>query len=62
MSTVSRGFQGRRRDTSRQLPPGQYLTNDFPVRPDLRRGYHSMRGSSSSPQSRAKAIGGVGLS
>jgi DMSO/TMAO reductase YedYZ molybdopterin-dependent catalytic subunit len=31
MSTVSRGFQGRRRDTSRQLPPGQYLTNDFPV-------------------------------
>src|SRR5215207_11753923 len=31
MSTVSRGFQRRRRDTSRQLPPGQYLTNDFPV-------------------------------
>ena len=31
MGTVSRGFQGRRRDSSRQLPPGQYLTSDFPV-------------------------------
>jgi DMSO/TMAO reductase YedYZ molybdopterin-dependent catalytic subunit len=31
MSTVSRGFQGRRRDSSGQLPPGQYLTSDFPV-------------------------------
>ena len=31
MSTVSRGFQGPRRDSSRQLPPGQYLTSDFPV-------------------------------
>src|SRR5215204_2613821 len=31
MDIVTRGFSGRRRDTSRQLPPGQYLTNDFPV-------------------------------
>ena len=31
MSIVSRGFQGQRRDSSRQLPPGQYLTSDFPV-------------------------------
>ena len=30
MSTVSRGFQGRRRDSSRQLPPGQYLTERLP--------------------------------
>jgi DMSO/TMAO reductase YedYZ molybdopterin-dependent catalytic subunit len=31
---VSRGFQGRRRDTApdaARVPPGQYLTNDFPV-------------------------------
>jgi DMSO/TMAO reductase YedYZ molybdopterin-dependent catalytic subunit len=31
MDIVSRGFRGRRRDSSGQLPPGQYLTNDFPV-------------------------------
>jgi DMSO/TMAO reductase YedYZ molybdopterin-dependent catalytic subunit len=31
MSIISRGFRGRRRDTSQQLPPGQYLTTDFPV-------------------------------
>jgi DMSO/TMAO reductase YedYZ molybdopterin-dependent catalytic subunit len=31
MNTVTRGFSGRRRDSSRQLPPGQYLTKDFPV-------------------------------
>ena len=31
MSTVSRGFLGRRRHSARQLPPGQYLTDDFPV-------------------------------
>jgi DMSO/TMAO reductase YedYZ molybdopterin-dependent catalytic subunit len=33
MATISRGFGGRRRpvaDPSR-IPPGQYLTNDFPV-------------------------------
>jgi DMSO/TMAO reductase YedYZ molybdopterin-dependent catalytic subunit len=30
---VSRGFSGKRQeaDTSARLPPGQYLTNDFPV-------------------------------
>ena len=33
MSFVSRGFHGRRRDphTSGRLPPGQYLTDGFPV-------------------------------
>ena len=30
MSTVSRGFKGRRRPTA-DLPPGQYLVEDFPV-------------------------------
>jgi DMSO/TMAO reductase YedYZ molybdopterin-dependent catalytic subunit len=28
---VSPGFRGRPRGSSPQLPPGQYLTNDFPV-------------------------------
>lgn len=33
MSFVSRGFHGRRReaDDGSRLPPGQYLTDDFPV-------------------------------
>lgn len=33
MAIVSRGFHGRRRDddTGGRLPPGQYLTGDFPV-------------------------------
>jgi len=33
MSFVSRGFHGRRRDDTdpTRVPPGQYLTNDFPV-------------------------------
>jgi DMSO/TMAO reductase YedYZ molybdopterin-dependent catalytic subunit len=30
MGTVSRGFRGRRRPTV-ELPPGQYLVEDFPV-------------------------------
>ena len=30
MSTVSRGFRGRRR-SSAELPPAQYLVEDFPV-------------------------------
>jgi hypothetical protein len=30
MSAVSRGFRGRRRPTA-ELPPGQYLVEDFPV-------------------------------
>lgn len=29
--TLSPGFRGRRRTDSAGLPPGQYLTNDFPV-------------------------------
>ena len=31
MSIVSRGFQGRRSEERRRLPPGQYLERDFPV-------------------------------
>lgn len=34
MTTVSRGFGGRRRETrpdASRVPPGQYLTDDFPV-------------------------------
>jgi DMSO/TMAO reductase YedYZ molybdopterin-dependent catalytic subunit len=31
MGIVSRGFSGRRRTGVPELPPGQYLTEDFPV-------------------------------
>jgi DMSO/TMAO reductase YedYZ molybdopterin-dependent catalytic subunit len=31
MSVFTRGFHGRRRDDDGRLPPGQYLTDDFPV-------------------------------
>jgi DMSO/TMAO reductase YedYZ molybdopterin-dependent catalytic subunit len=31
MGTISRGFTGRRTPTDAKLPPGQYLTKDFPV-------------------------------
>lgn len=31
MAIVSRGFQGRRQPDGVSLPPGQYLTTDFPV-------------------------------
>jgi DMSO/TMAO reductase YedYZ molybdopterin-dependent catalytic subunit len=31
MGIVSRGFSGRRSSADAKLPPGQYLTNDFPV-------------------------------
>jgi DMSO/TMAO reductase YedYZ molybdopterin-dependent catalytic subunit len=33
MAPISRGFQGHRRPSAEaeRLPPGQYLTNDFPV-------------------------------
>jgi DMSO/TMAO reductase YedYZ molybdopterin-dependent catalytic subunit len=31
MRIVSPGFRGRRRPADTQLPPGQYLTSDFPV-------------------------------
>ena len=31
MSVFTRGFHGRRSDDDDRLPPGQYLTDDFPV-------------------------------
>jgi len=31
MAVVSRGFGARRRESDPRLPPGQYLTEDFPV-------------------------------
>ena len=31
MAVISRGFGGRRRPAEEDLPPGQYLTDDFPV-------------------------------
>jgi len=31
MGLISRGFTGRRRSGDADLPPGQYLTEDFPV-------------------------------
>lgn len=31
MGILSRGFAGRRRSSDANLPPGQYLTEDFPV-------------------------------
>jgi DMSO/TMAO reductase YedYZ molybdopterin-dependent catalytic subunit len=31
MAIFSRGFTGRRREDNPELPPGQYLTEDFPV-------------------------------
>ncbi|GII97742.1 DMSO/TMAO reductase YedYZ molybdopterin-dependent catalytic subunit [Sediminihabitans luteus] len=31
MAVVSRGFGGRREPTEKPLPPGQFLTEDFPV-------------------------------
>ena len=31
MAVISRGFGARRRDSDPALPPGQYLTEDFPV-------------------------------
>ena len=31
VSNVTRGFQGRQRTGGAELPPGQYLTADFPV-------------------------------
>jgi DMSO/TMAO reductase YedYZ molybdopterin-dependent catalytic subunit len=31
MAITSRGFSGRRRSADANLPPGQYLTEDFPV-------------------------------
>jgi DMSO/TMAO reductase YedYZ molybdopterin-dependent catalytic subunit len=31
MNIITRGFRSRRRDGDGRLPPGQYLTDDFPV-------------------------------
>lgn len=31
MAVISRGFGARRRESNPRLPPGQYLTDDFPV-------------------------------
>src|SRR5580704_3373353 len=31
MGTISRGFTGRHNSADAKLPPGQYLTTDFPV-------------------------------
>jgi hypothetical protein len=31
MGTISRGFFGRRTVADAKLPPGQYLTTDFPI-------------------------------
>ncbi len=31
MGLISRGFTGKRDTTETKLPPGQYLTKDFPV-------------------------------
>ena len=31
MGVISRGFGARRRESDSRLPPGQYLTEDFPV-------------------------------
>lgn len=31
MAVISRGFGSRRRESDPHLPPGQYLTDDFPV-------------------------------
>src|SRR4051812_33319554 len=31
MDIISRGFSGRRSSANVKLPPGQYLTTDFPV-------------------------------
>ena len=31
MNVITRGFQGRRQGDDERVPPGQYLTGDFPV-------------------------------
>ncbi|GFG54879.1 sulfite oxidase-like oxidoreductase [Mycolicibacterium agri] len=31
MSIVNKGFRSRRRESTRPLPPGQHLTEDFPI-------------------------------
>ena len=59
MSFISRGFQGRRREEgdSGRVPPGQYLTRDFPVlsagptpRVDLERWSFTIEGEIDEPR------------
>jgi DMSO/TMAO reductase YedYZ molybdopterin-dependent catalytic subunit len=59
MSPISRGFQGRRPTTDpARIPPGQYVTNDFPVlsagptpRTPLKEWTFTVRGAVAAPQS-----------
>ena len=59
MPPISRGFFGRRADADpSRLPPGQYLTRDFPVlsagptpRADLHRWTFSIEGAVDEPRS-----------
>jgi DMSO/TMAO reductase YedYZ molybdopterin-dependent catalytic subunit len=59
MSPISRGFQGRRPSADpARLPPGQYVTNDFPVlsagptpRTPLEEWSFTIRGAVAAPQS-----------
>jgi DMSO/TMAO reductase YedYZ molybdopterin-dependent catalytic subunit len=59
MPPISRGFQGRRPTTDpARIPPGQYVTNDFPVlsagptpRTPLKEWTFTVRGAVAAPQS-----------
>ena len=58
MGTISRGFFGRRTVADVKLPPGQYLTTDFPVlsagptpRTPLKDWSFTIRGAVAAPQS-----------
>ena len=59
MPPISRGFQGRRPSTDpARIPPGQYVTNDFPVlsagptpRTPLKDWSFTIRGAVAAPQS-----------
>ena len=59
MSPISRGFRGRRPTTDpARIPPGQYVTNDFPVlsagptpRTPLKDWSFTIRGAVAAPQS-----------
>ena len=63
MGIISRGFLGRRRDSKRQPPPGQYLTNDFrSYRQDQHPAYRWTPGNSQSRLSWATATAGAGRS
>ena len=60
MAFISRGFRGKRRDTtsSSRVPPGQHVVSDFPVlsagptpRPDLARWSFTINGEVDAPRS-----------